>query len=106
MKLSISGVELSWNNDDINQLATTLLSIKQSYENSLTSDLDEKTAKEHQKTIKGIELFVEKINSIDNNQLDQKILKKAIGNILENLDYNAILMTILIKYAEVLRSEE
>jgi hypothetical protein len=106
MKLSISGVELSWNNDDINQLATTLLSIKQSYENSLTSDLDEKTRKETQNTIKCIEWIVEEINSIDNNQLDPKILKKAIGNILENLDYNAILMTILIKYAEVLRSEE
>lgn len=106
MKLSISGVELSWNNDDINQLATTLLSIKQSYENSLTSNLDEKTRKETQNTIKCIEWIVEEINSIDNNQLDPKILKKAIGNILENLDYNAILMTILIKYAEVLRSEE
>ena len=106
MKLSISGVELSWNNDDINQLATTLLSIKQSYENSLTSDLDEKTRKETQNTIKCIEWIVEEINSIDNNQLDPKILKKAISNILENLDYNAILMTILIKYAEVLRSEE
>ena len=106
MKLSISGVELSWNNDDINQLATTLLSIKQSYENSLTSDLDEKTRKETQSTIKCIEWIVEEINSIDNNQLDPKILKKAVGNILENLDYNAILMTILIKYAEVLRSEE
>lgn len=106
MKLSISGVELSWNNDDINQLATTLLSIKQSYENSLTSDLDEKTRKETQNAIKCIEWIVEEINSIDNNQLDPKILKKAIGNILENLDYNAILMTILIKYAEVLRSEE
>ena len=106
MKLSISGVELSWNNDDINQLTTTLLSIKQSCENSLTSDLDEKTRKETQNTIKCIEWIVEEINSIDNNQLDPKILKKAISNILENLDYNAILMTILIKYAEVLRSEE
>lgn len=106
MKLSISGVELSWNNDDINQLVTILLSIKQSYENSLASDLDEKTRKETQNTIKCIEWIVEEINSIDNNQLDPKILKKAVGNILENLDYNAILMTILIKYAEVLRSEE
>lgn len=106
MKLSISGVELSWNNDDINQLVTTLLSIKQSYENSLMSDLDEKTRKETQNTIKCIEWIVEEINSIDNNQLDPKILKKAVVNILENLDYNAILMTILIKYAEVLRSEE
>ena len=100
MKLSISGVELSWNNDDINQLATTLLSIKQSYENSLTSDLDEKTAKEHQKTIKGIELFVEKINSIDNNQLDQKILNKAVDNFIKNLDYDVILMKILIEYVK------
>lgn len=102
MKLSISGVEISWNKDDINQLTTNLLNIK----NSLASNLDEKTKKETQNTIKCIEWIVEEINSIDNNQLDPKILKKAVGNILENLDYNAILMTILIKYAEVLRSEE
>lgn len=102
MKLSISGVEISWNKDDINQLTTNLLNIK----NSLASNLDEKTKKETQNTIKCIEWIVEEINSIDNNQLDPKILKKAVGNILENLDYNAILMTILIKYAEVLRSKE
>ena len=99
MNISFSEVKISFSNDEIKPLKDCLLKSKQACEKALSSETDEQLKKKLQNTINGIDKMIEQIDSSELN-LDRETIQKIIDNLLQNLDFNTLFTTILIKYAE------